>query len=146
MDCTLIELELLPYHLGGLDGEEYDVVEAHLVECTDCLRAYMRMKRHFERAPARPSDEMRRRLRADVEAEFRPQARELARRWFARPIPLYQGLAVAAAVALVAMLTPELARRAVPGSSPVAVAPAPAPAPSPRVDSSRHDAENLAFY
>jgi anti-sigma factor RsiW len=147
MDCTLIQVELIAaYHFGGLDGAEYDAVEAHLVECTECLRAYMRMKRHLERAPARPSDELRRRLRDDVELEFRPKARERARRWFARPIPLYQGLAVAAVVALLVAVMPAVARRAEPPSPGGEVAVAPVPAPAQRVDTSRHDAENLAFY
>jgi hypothetical protein len=147
MDCTLIQVELAAaYHFGGLDGAECDAVEAHLVECTDCLRAYMRMKRRLEHAPARPSDALRQRLRADVEQEFRPRAGELARRWFARPIPLYQGLAVAAVVALVAVMMPELGRRPSPPSPSSEVAAAPVPAPSQRVDTSRHNAENLAFY
>ena len=145
MDCTLIQVELVPYHLGALSGSDYDAIEAHLVECKECLVAYMAVKRHLEVAPARPSEATRKRLREDVEREFGGAS---VRSFFARPIPLYQGLAVAAAVALLVGIAPGIAHRAAARTqAPVAVAPPPDVTPvNPRVDTSRHDAENLAFY
>ena len=68
MDCGLIEGELLPYTLGTSSEEDRERIDEHLVSCTSCLRAYLRLKHHVERGAsrdARPSEETRRRVRDD---------------------------------------------------------------------------------
>jgi anti-sigma factor RsiW len=113
--CLLNDGDLVAYHLGSAGEEERERVEGHLVECPTCAQAYVRLKRHFEHAPAeRPSDALRRRLRAEVEASFRPPLPGRFRSWLGRPIPLYQGVAGAVLVALVltlALAVPQLAPR-----------------------------------
>jgi anti-sigma factor RsiW len=105
MGCLLNDGELVAYHLGNAGDEERERVEGHLVECPACAQAYVRLKRHFEHAPAaRPSDALRRRLRAEVEASFRPPLPGRFRSWLGRPIPLYQGVAGAVLVALAVVL------------------------------------------
>jgi predicted anti-sigma-YlaC factor YlaD len=118
MDCRLIQGELLPYTLGTASEEENERIDEHLVTCTSCLRAYLRLKHHVARGgalDARPSEETRRRIRADVAAIVRPSGAARVRQWLRRPIPLYQGLAVAAVAAGIAIGGPQvmeaLARR-----------------------------------
>jgi anti-sigma factor RsiW len=110
MDCRLTKSELFPYTLGTSSEEERQRIDEHLVACTDCLRAYLRLKNQVERGAAlgaRPSDETRRRIRADVVAIVRPAGIARVRQWLRRPIPLYQGLAVAAVAAGVAIALPQ---------------------------------------
>jgi len=109
MDCRLISGELFAYALGTSSDEDRDRIDAHLLTCTSCLRAYLRLKNHVERgAPlgARPSDATRRRIREDVAALVRPRGAARVQRWLRRPIPLYQGLAVAAVAAAVSIGLP----------------------------------------
>jgi anti-sigma factor RsiW len=109
MDCPLSDGDLVAYHLGTVDDPARDAIEAHFVACATCLRAYLATKRAIER-PVRPRDEVRRRLRAEVELAFKPTAAARVRRVLSRPIPLYQGLAAAAGIALVLGLGPALVR------------------------------------
>lgn len=134
MDCPLSDAELTCYHLGAIDDDARDAIEAHLVACATCLRAFLATKRAVER-PIKPRDEIRRRLRADVEATFRPSAAARMRRALARPIPLYQSLAVAACLALAFGLGPSVTRKS----------PAP-PAHADRIDSARPGARSLSLY
>ena len=106
MDCRLIQGELLAYALGTSDDGERERIDAHLLTCTACLRAYLRLKHHVERGAslgARPGDDVRRRIRDDVAAAVRPRGAARVQKWLRRPIPLYQGLAVAAFAAGVAV-------------------------------------------
>jgi anti-sigma factor RsiW len=138
MDCPLIRTELVAYHFGAADEEVRDAVDAHLVGCPECLRAYLRLKRHLEiGSSARPSAHVRERLRRDVEVAFRPTVRQRARRLLERPIPLYQGLAVAAVALVLALVLPRLARH---DASVVSAD------PGPRVDSARPAAVSLTLY
>ena len=139
MDCRLIQDELFPYTLGTSSEEDRVGIDEHLLGCTSCLRAYLRLKHHVERGAslgARPSDETRRRIREDVAALVRPRGAARVRHWLRRPIPLYQGLAVAAVAAAVSIALPQavsaLSRR-----------PAETTA---RVDMSRPVAAALAVY
>lgn len=127
MDCPLSDGDLVAYHLGTASDVARDAIEAHFVACATCLRAYLATKRAIER-PVRPRDDVRKRLRADVQMTFKPTALARVRRALSRPIPLYQGLAAAAGIALVIGLGPSLVRR---GSAP------PATAYVDRVDSAR---------
>lgn len=144
MDCSLIHEDLIAYHFATASDEVRERIDVHLVACTACLRAYLRVKHHIERGASlaeRPSAGLRQKLRRDVELAFRPSAPERVRRWFSRPIPLYQGLAAAAVVVLLATVVPVLWRSA-----------APAPAlqagggSSERIDTARPSAESLSFY
>jgi anti-sigma factor RsiW len=147
MDCRLIQGELIAYYFATTSEEQRSRVDEHLVACTSCLRAYLRLKHQIEHPNMeieigtmhadRPSAETKRRLRADVEAAFRPSTAERARRWLRRPIPLYQGIAAAAVALLVASAGPILAS-AFEGTEEEAT--------SERIDSSRPSPESLSFY
>lgn len=151
MDCRMIQGELLAHALGASDDEARGRIDAHLLTCTACLRAYLRLKHHVERGASlerRPSDDVRRRVRAEVAELVRPTRAERFNRWLRRPIPLYQGLAVAAVAAGVAIAGPWI-KSAVPmgtrafdrgfttGEEPVAVQ---------RVDTSRPVAASQTAY
>jgi hypothetical protein len=140
MDCRLIQGHLIGYHFATVSDDERREVEAHLVECTGCLRTYLALKAHVDRGAREdevPSEAARLRLRAAVEVRFRPTTARRVRRWLARPIPLYQGLAVAAAFVLAAALVPSIAR---------ALRPAPAARAAEQVDSARSVAQSLTIY
>ncbi len=81
MTCHDVELELIAYHFGLLIGEKRGEVEAHLIGCGACLRAFLDIKRAVETGedgPA-PSDLVRPRLRRAVAEELgivqRPRSR-----------------------------------------------------------------------
>jgi anti-sigma factor RsiW len=142
MDCRLIQGELIAYHFATAREEERERVDEHLLVCTACLRAYLRLKRHVERGSTevgRPSDALRDRLRRDVLAAFRPTGRERVRRWLQRPIPLYQGIAAAAVALFVAGAGPILAE-AVADREPRTTA------TMERIDTSRPSPQSLTFY
>lgn len=109
MDCSLIEGHLLGYHLAALEDAERAEVEEHLVGCPGCVRAYLTLKADVERAAANteePREEVRLRLRAAVAARFRPTPLRRARAWLTRPVPLYQGVAIAGVVLALGALAP----------------------------------------
>jgi hypothetical protein len=113
MDCKIVSIHLLPYHLATLAEAERTLVEAHLVVCTSCVKSYFTLKRELEASHTdRPSDAARDRLRDEVIRTFRPTLRSRVRRSLGRPVPLYQSLAAIALAALVTVLAPSLARRA----------------------------------
>ena len=139
MDCRVIQSELFAYALGTSSDLDRDRTDEHLLGCTTCLRAYLRLKHHVERGAslgARPSDATRRRIREDVAALVRPRGVARVRQWLRRPIPLYQGLAVAAVAAGIAIALPQmlttLARRP--------------PETTARVDMSKPVPQALAVY
>jgi anti-sigma factor RsiW len=140
MDCSVIQMDLVAYHLGAIDDGARERVEAHLVECASCVRAYVTLKRHAEAGSAKPSDAARAKLRAAVSEEFETSARARVRRFLARPIPLYKGLAAAAAVAIaIGAAAPIIARMTTnQGPEPIAG--------GERVDSARAHPESLSFY
>jgi anti-sigma factor RsiW len=139
MDCALIEGRLIEYQFATLEDADREAVEAHLVACTRCLRAYLALKAHVDRttrAGEVPSEVARARLRAAVEERFRPTAARRLRRWLSRPVPLYQGLAVAAVVAVFAALAPAAARSLRTAGA----------RPAERVDTARPAAQSLTIY
>jgi hypothetical protein len=140
MDCALIQQHLIGYHFATVSDDERGDVEAHLVACTSCLRTYLALKSHID-AAARddelPSEAARLRLRAAVQARFRPTVVRRVRRWVARPVPLYQGVAVAALILLAAALAPPIAG---------ALRPSPTARSAERVDSARTYAASLTIY
>ncbi|MGH7296301.1 MAG: anti-sigma factor family protein [Polyangiaceae bacterium] len=140
MDCTLNQSLLIGYHFATVTDGERSEVEKHLVDCQSCLRTYLALKAHVDRGTSdddAPSDGARARLRAAVEARFRPTPAWRLRRWLTRPVPLYQGLAVAALLLLAAALGPAVIRAVHPGSSTHFAE---------RVDSARPTAESLTIY
>jgi hypothetical protein len=140
MDCSLIQGQLIGYHFATLSDDERPGVEGHLLTCTACLRTYLALKAHVDHAgrdEEAPSEAVRLRLRAAVAARFRPTPAGRVRRWLARPIPLYQGLAFAAALALAAALVPAVDR---------VLRPAPAAHGAEQVDSARPQAQSLTIY
>lgn len=101
MTCAEVERELFGYHFNALDAAARRGVEAHLVDCPECVRAYVELKRAVESgedAPA-PSDAARLRLRNAVARELGIGATRWA--WWERPL----ALAVAASIVLFAGAT-----------------------------------------
>jgi|HubBroStandDraft_2_1064218.scaffolds.fasta_scaffold476117_2 anti-sigma factor RsiW len=139
MDCTLIHEDLIGYHFATLSDAERQRVEAHLVACSACLRSYLTLKAHLDRGGdgEAPSEAARLRLRAAVESRFRPTSTRRIGRWLTRPVPFYQGLAVAAFLAIVAALGPSIAR---------AVHPSVTPHVAERVDTARPSPQSLTLY
>ncbi len=87
---------LVAYQLGAIGDEERLAIEAHLVECRECLGRFFALKHRVELAAdpeARPSAQVRLRLRANV-------ARSLVRRPRMPVRLLAAGAAVAAALLL----------------------------------------------
>ncbi len=143
MDCRMIQGDLVAYHFATTTDEAREAIDGHLVACTACLKAYLRVKHHIERGASagdKPSAALRSRLRADVEAAFRPSSRERVRRALRRPIPLYQGLVAAAIALLLAGAAPRLVAQL------SARTDRPATASVERIDSSRATADSLTFY
>jgi anti-sigma factor RsiW len=96
--CQEIEQELIAYHFATLDAETRRRVEAHLVECSACIAAFVDTKRAVEtseREPG-PSPELRVRLRRAVSDELGLTRPRWA--WWERPV----AIAVAASAVLVA--------------------------------------------
>jgi anti-sigma factor RsiW len=142
MDCAGVAGHLVAYHLGTVSDEERDVVEGHLVGCSACLKTYLALKRAADRAELeRPRPEVKARLRAEVARAFPAPANEVAtpkrRPVLARRIPLYQGVALAALAAAVAVAAPGVLQR---------VSRADASAGAPSIDTSRTRAESLQIY
>lgn len=137
--------DLLAYCLGACADDEHARASQHLQECGQCLRAFLDIKRHVEGRPSRaeeplrPSPATRARLRASVQATFRPGPAARLRRALRRPIPLYQGLAAAALAVALAVLLP-MARLSPPG------APSASPASGARVDTARAAPETFDIY
>ncbi len=94
-----VESELTGYQLGTLDEEARGRVERHLVECAECVRAFVEIKRAIETSEAAPapSDAARARLRRAVKREMGIAERT----WWERPV----AIALAASVVLVASAT-----------------------------------------
>jgi len=114
MDCSLIQGDLIAYHFAAASEEEVQRVEAHLVGCQACLRSYLALKAHVDRTgkpPEQPSEASRLKLRAAVERRFRPSPVRRVGRWLARPVPLYQSVALAAVVMLGVAFGPTLAHQ-----------------------------------
>ena len=130
MDCTAVASHLVAYHFGATTDEERDAIDAHLVACTACLRTYLALKHASERAPLeRPSSHVKARLRAEAARRFSPRPP-----LFARRIPLYQGVALAAIAAAVTLLVPRVLHRTEVREG------------TPQVDTSRPRAESLQIY
>lgn len=139
MDCALIQGRLIEYHFATLQDADREAVEGHLLSCTACLRTYLSLKAHVDRSAGAgevPSEAARLRLRGAVEARFRPTPARRLRRWLSRPVPLYQGLAIATLAAAAAVLAPTVARSLHSGTA----------RPAEQVDTARTAAESLTIY
>ena len=139
MDCALIQGKLIEYQFATLEDADRETVEAHLLACKDCLWTYLALKAHVDRGSAAgraPSEAARLRLRAAVEARFRSTATRRLRSWLSRPVPFYQGLAIAALVAVAAALAPTLARSLRSSGA----------RPAEQVDTARPAAASLTIY
>ncbi len=121
MDCRLVRSELVLWHFG--ESERRAEIDAHLLECAACVRAFVSLKRGIEtsddRSPA-PSERVRLKLRAAV-------AREISR---PRRVRYAWAAALAAAILIVAL---SVSREA----------PRPEPSRGPAIDSSVPDSANL---
>ena len=131
MDCAGVAEHLVSYHLGSASDAEREAVEAHLVDCHACVKIYLAVKRAADHAE-RPSPAVRERLRASVAAAF-PRPTKIV---LLRKIPLYQGVALAALAAAIALFAPSVAHRVLRAPS----------AGTPAIDTSRTHAESLHIY
>jgi hypothetical protein len=142
MDCALIREDLFAYHFGAASDDDRDRIDAHLLECADCLRTYLTLKRRLESgASERPSDAVRERLRAEVEEKFRPKRGASMTALFQRRIPLYQGVVAVALAAAFTLVLPR-AYRAAEERGRASVT----DGPEPRVDTARRSAESLSIF
>jgi hypothetical protein len=119
MDCAEIEDELLDFHFAVGSQERRDEVRMHLRQCQVCTQQFLDLKHDIDSGAAmtaRPSQEARARLRADVAALFRPSLFGQAQVWLAQPTPRYRaGMAMVAMLGVVlglGALTAGLQRRA----------------------------------
>ena len=96
MDCVLIQPELVAYHFGMIEDDARERVEKHLLECPECLRDFLALKRSMETSDERPSPLAKARLREAVASEV--GRRRVAWSWWERPL----AVAFAAAVILTA--------------------------------------------
>lgn len=136
MDCTLMKDELLAYHFGT--SERAAEADTHLLECKDCLGAYLALKRAIEseaHADERPSNAVRLRVRAEAERLFRPSLLVRFGKWLARPVPRYQTVAFAALAAVVLLVI-----------TVNDAAPPKPPSHGQLVDSARQAPESIVFY
>jgi len=103
MTCNEIRPELIAYHFGTASDDVRAAIESHLVGCTECLKAFLAIKREIECDPAgpRPSAHARTRLRNAVATELRRQHGPRAWSWWERPL----AFSVAAAATVVAVIT-----------------------------------------
>jgi predicted anti-sigma-YlaC factor YlaD len=146
MDCSVIQADLIAYHFGTTPDPMRERIDEHLLSCTDCLRAYLRVKGHLAKGASqteRMSPAAREKLRRAVAAEFTPSARTKVTRWLHQPIPLYQGVAAAAVVLALALIAPLLAATSPPSRAGDRER---ATASGERVDTSRPSPESLSFY
>jgi hypothetical protein len=126
---------LIDYHFGVLAPEAAARVEERLLAEAELLRSYLQLKRQLDGdRQERPSPAARERLRTAVAAAYGPGLGRSLRRWLRQPVPLYQTLAVAAAVGAVVGL---FALAGGPGQRTEISAPVPSWSEGPTVDSSR---------
>ncbi len=149
MQCDVIQKDLVGFHFGTLTIAQRRPIEAHLCECTHCLRAYLSLKNHFEVEEEEdvppPSREMKAKLFAEVSALFpNPQPQSASPRgWPIRFIPYGSALAATAVVLFILIAT---AHRHLPttGMSRQPVMPSAAEVRG-SVDSARQGVENVNF-
>lgn len=138
MDCSLVRIDLIAYQFATIADDDRARLEAHLVECTTCLKIYLALKGAVDRGDGElPSEATRLALRGAVEARFRPTLRRRAGRWLTRPVPLYQSMCLVAGLALAAAVAPALGQ-ALWGST--------QSHSTERVDTSRPTAESVTIY
>jgi anti-sigma factor RsiW len=127
MSCDQIQSELSAYHFGVVSDETRAQLEAHLVVCPACLKAFLALKREIETAASgpRPSELARRRLRSAVARELGVDEGEKSRRWSWWERPL--AFAFAAAAVLLCMLAVGVVASS-PGKLPYSLREAPPPA------------------
>lgn len=98
MTCDDVKVDLMAWQLGELHGDARATLEAHVLECASCVKAFVEVKRAVELAedgPA-PSTSARVTLRAAVRDEF------FAAAWWERPVAFFfASVSVVAAVVLV---------------------------------------------
>ena len=107
MDCRLIQVELVAYQFGSVADEARDRIEAHLLECPGCLKAYLALKREVETAQAgpRPRPAARDRLRRAVVQELAQRSSAAAQpAWWRRPLA-FGFVAASAAAAMIACVS-----------------------------------------
>ena len=107
MDCRLIQIELVAYQFGSIADEARDQIEAHLLECPQCLKGFLALKREVETAQAgpRPSPAARARLRRAVASELASRKSTAAQpSWWRRPLT-FGFVAASATAAMIAFVS-----------------------------------------
>ncbi|MFL5560538.1 MAG: zf-HC2 domain-containing protein [Gemmatimonadaceae bacterium] len=128
MTCDQIEARLPDYMEGDLTGDERGAFERHVEGCADCRNILEELKSIVAHAAALGPIEPSRDLWSGIESRIGTQVVPLGSR---RSIPFVRGLAAAVVlVAATAGITWQLAKRAIPASTPI-VASAEPDKPSP---------------
>lgn len=102
MECRTTHEDLIGYHFQIVPEASRRTIEAHLLECRECLCSYFELKSHMGisiNGPV-PSMKSRERLRKEVYETFRPSFMDRLIRYFSMPIPLYKGATVLVLVGL----------------------------------------------
>jgi anti-sigma factor RsiW len=108
MTCSDIAPDLVPFHFGEIAPAERDAIEAHLLDCPECLADYLALKRQVETAELdeRPSESARLRLRRAVAQELGIETAPRPWAWWERPLAFgLAGAALAAAAMMVGVIT-----------------------------------------
>ena len=94
MNCQRCNKNLIDYHYQELDPATYEDMAEHLTGCGDCALEYCRLDGEFrgviDNTRVRPSDDLHRKLRNRVAAEFAPSWKNKLAQLFTIPIPVYQ--------------------------------------------------------
>jgi len=104
VECELIESELAAFHFGTVSSEARAAVEAHLVSCERCLRAFLAFKRAAEAEGGGPPDEARARLKRAVASRLAVRRRRRTIAAFAAAAAI--AIAVGGALSLRALRHP----------------------------------------
>jgi anti-sigma factor RsiW len=108
MTCQQAAALLVAFQFGALADDERAQLEAHLLGCPPCVRAFLELKRAIElpEQDAGPSPQARLRLRRAVLAQISPTQRAEPWRWWERPLAFaLAGTAVFLATVSVGVLT-----------------------------------------
>jgi len=108
MSCNSIGSELCAYHFGVISDDVRRDVEAHLLGCSACLRAFIEVKRAIETGEdgPLPAPSARSRLRRAVARELSLADPQRPWAWWERPAAFaFAGSAVVAAMIAMRVLT-----------------------------------------
>lgn len=105
--CREIETVLIDFHFASATSAQRAHIRGHLLTCQTCLSRYLTLKEDIDAGAEEklvPSEQQRRRLRADVAQLFRPTLSVRARQWLGQPVQRGYAMTGAAVFATVLVL------------------------------------------